>query len=810
MEEDILVELKSKRTLFMEETDNLLESRKSEMASDLYRIVDNLKSKKNITEFIESKIDYLDDTRLFYSDINNTNNCILFLVIKIIGFLFLTSYLIGVFQLIGVKDSIEEETLESIIFFIQGSKGNNTIDFYQKLYSNNTKKLPGLTLFFIMSFLSEIILKLLNFPLITIIMLILNGIVFFFLYNFQFLEGEALNNNYSFFDLFLLVLYVLYFNLILGIVALIPLQIFSVGYFYYAKYLIAKKNSLNNLNNFINGSIKNTSFISDNNIIEDNNIINDNIKNDIITGLKNDNNICITKSYYVNDNNIINDKKENMTEYFVRNSSAFFLEVNDLKKENIKEPNNKVEEIGNYTGYYLSYLLSFLTAIIVRLYSFDDYIISQHKLFYINLSLFHFIPIIISLFFYLIFSCVFKKDSKNESDICVTKFCGYLIFKEKKAKKNSVCCEGCRIGFRKFNSLWCPCCNCQCLICEKCCPCLPLSDCCKKKADLSEIGDRDKSLCVCYKLKGKCSWLCDYFSNDIVLVCSIIIFIMKISNFGFISLIDEHIEQLVHDDINYSDSKNRKEIFNIHIAYIVGIIYHYTINILFGHLCYLILPIQRFDNFGEGHSIGMGFFALTIFASAISSVFSSLVYFKKIEDYKYYLMAFSVGSFEYMKLLIINVLSKNSDNRTQLFAHSTFISLFLLIINAVFTAIDSLVADHLIFVLVQFISGLIISFIGICFFTSVIIYIKKNKIKTSEDLDELMESQIKQTQELLKERKELKEKEEKLLKEAIEKEIKIVSDIYRKGAIGYLLKENIITKEDADVLLKKDDEEDEK
>ena len=120
MEEEYLPLLKNKKTLYMEETDNLLQSRKREMASDLYGIVENLKSKKNITEFIESKIDYLDNTKLFYSDINdNKNSCILFFIIKIIGFFFLTTYLIGIFQLIGIKDSLEEETFDSIIFFLK-------------------------------------------------------------------------------------------------------------------------------------------------------------------------------------------------------------------------------------------------------------------------------------------------------------------------------------------------------------------------------------------------------------------------------------------------------------------------------------------------------------------------------------------------------------------------------------------------------------------------------------------------------------------------------------------------------------------
>ena len=819
-DEENLVLLKSKKDLFMEETDNLLQSRKREMASDLYGIVDNLKSKKNITEFIESKIDYLDNTKLFYSDIDDKqNSCFIFFMIKIVGFFFLTLYLIGIFQLIGIKDSLEEETLESIIVFIQGSKKDNTTDFYQKLYSNSTKKLPGLTLFFIMSFLSGIILKLISFPVITIIMLILNGIVFYFLYNFQFLEGKELNQNYSLFDFFILVLYVLYFNLILGIVSLIPFQIFSTGYFYYEKYLLAKKKSLNNLNNIINGSINNsinnTSFSSDSKFIQDNNKINeqnnDNINNEIITDLKNSDNIRITKSYYVNDNHIINNKTENMTEYYVRNSYSFFLEVNDLKKENIKEPNNKVEEMGKYNGYYLSYLLSFLIAIVLRIFSYDKNIISEHKLYYDGLPYLQFLPIIGSLIFYLIFSRVFKKKSDNKYDICITKFCGYLIYQEKNAKKNSVCCEGCRVGFRKFNSLWCPCCNCQCLTCEKCCPFLPLSDCCKEKADLSEIGDRDKSMCICYKLNGKCSWLCEYFSNEYVFYYSIFFFIIKLLNFGFQSLIDEHIQKLVNEDINYSDSKNRDELLKIHLAYIIGIIYYYLMNLLFGKLFSIIYPVKKANYNGEGYMMGIGFLFLTVFEGIVSFVFSSLIYYKKFEDYKYYLMAFSLSAFEYMKLLLINYHSNNSDNRTQLFAYSSFFSLSLLIINLSFIVIDYLVVDHLSFILVQFIFGLIFSFFGICIFVLTIIYLKKNKIKTSEDLDRLMEFQKDQKLKLLKEKKELKEKEEKLLIESMRKQYKRMEDIIKRATIGILVQKKAITEEEAKEILKADNDiEDEK
>ena len=280
---------------------------------------------------------------------------------------------------------------------------------------------------------------------------------------------------------------------------------------------------------------------------------------------------------------------------------------------------------------------------------------------------------------------------------------------------------------------------------------------------------------------------------------------MKLLNFGFNSLLDKHIKELIYDDINNSNSKNRDEILKIHIAYIVGIIYYYLINLLFGIIFYHIFPVKKVDYYGELYMIGMGLVVLIVFESVISCIFSSLVYFKKIEDYKYYLMAFSVSSFEYLKLLIINYVSKNSDNRTQLFTYSSFFSLFLLIINLVFTAIEYSVDERISFIFVQFISGLIFSFFGICIFALLIFFIKKNKIKTREDLDNLIESQKKEKQKLLEERKKLKEQEEKLIKESLEKEINTLKGIIQKAMVGQLLKEKVITDEDARELIKEFD-----
>ena len=64
MSEKLLKKLKrpNKDQLYKEETERLLKSRKEEMISDLYKIINNLKEKKDINEFIESKIDYLKNT----------------------------------------------------------------------------------------------------------------------------------------------------------------------------------------------------------------------------------------------------------------------------------------------------------------------------------------------------------------------------------------------------------------------------------------------------------------------------------------------------------------------------------------------------------------------------------------------------------------------------------------------------------------------------------------------------------------------------------------------------------------------------
>ena len=88
-------------------------------------------------------------------------------------------------------------------------------------------------------------------------MLILNGFIFISLKNFPFQKGDEVNENYNLKNFLILFLYVLYFNILLGIMGLIPIKIILTGYFYYEKWLNKIKYPLKNNNNIIEDELNN-------------------------------------------------------------------------------------------------------------------------------------------------------------------------------------------------------------------------------------------------------------------------------------------------------------------------------------------------------------------------------------------------------------------------------------------------------------------------------------------------------------------------------------------------------------------------
>ena len=67
-----------KSMLLNEEKTNLLKSRKKDMTSDLYSIINNLKEKKDIDDFIKSKLDAIAKNKIFFQTSKITKANLLF------------------------------------------------------------------------------------------------------------------------------------------------------------------------------------------------------------------------------------------------------------------------------------------------------------------------------------------------------------------------------------------------------------------------------------------------------------------------------------------------------------------------------------------------------------------------------------------------------------------------------------------------------------------------------------------------------------------------------------------------------------
>ena len=93
-------------------------------------------------------------------------------------------------------------------------------------------------------------------------------------------------------------------------------------------------------------------------------------------------------------------------------------------------------------------------------------------------------------------------------------------------------------------------------------------------------------------------------------------------------------------------------------------------------------------NFGK---IGGGLLTYITIQTAISIIFSGLIYFKKIQKYENYFMSINIGSKEYLKIVLLeNLLFFLESNIKELefFSLSSIISGFLLIWNAIIFILD--------------------------------------------------------------------------------------------------------------------------
>ena len=385
----------SRNELYAKEQEDIIILRKKQFFTNLTKISHNLNKKKDIKEFIEDKKDYLQDFLL--SDINKSSRCYIFFIVKIIGLIFISSNLVGIYQLIGLNETIKDEVIFTVKRFINltmnDTHDNNNTYYYQEqnfseLYEKKTlDQLPDLSLFFLSSLFSNFLLKSLGYPFMSIFILIVNSLILNFgLNNFHFLNKENLSSNYTLNEFLILIFYFIFFNLSLGLVALVPHKLFSDGYFFYEKWLELNKNSANKNNiQLINPE--------DNENVNKNNIIN-----------------------IEDENQIIKEKKEKDK---LNISNPISFNIIDIKDNEIYEPNNKQEVFtsGKYNGYYFSYLFSFLFSMICKIILSKFFLFEENdnKSFFFKLFLLYLVPILVSFIFYSYFISIFKKKTKKKA-----------------------------------------------------------------------------------------------------------------------------------------------------------------------------------------------------------------------------------------------------------------------------------------------------------------------------------------------------------------------------------------------------------
>ena len=726
------VELKTE--LYKDEKRELLIERKNQLLKKLYTISHNLKSKNNIEEFLVDKKDYISNTFKFGDSVKNYNKKVLCFLIKVLGPLFLICFLVVLFQIMEIMSTLKEEVVYAIKIYLRLNTKEVGDDFYSRLQFKENNNVPSFSLFFISSFISELLLQYVNYLILATLDFIIIGLILYFeIHTFNFVE----NKDYTFNQIIRLILYIFGIDFLLGLIALLPIQLLMNGYYIYEKSIQSNQNLNRNINN-----------------IDSNNLNSENKDLNIIPVKKYQNNIINTK-----------EEKESLINYEISNEHSFNIIDIDFDEEKIKEPKNKEQASYSFNGLVFSYFASFIIAVIIRDYINTEIVnIIIQLIIYISLAT-------SSLFLYFLFSLAFdkKKKSKSQIEISVKKFCGYLYYKEEKKQEKAICCKGCRIGMRKcyfccniFHCL--PCCKyCECTVC---CPCIPISECCKKKVDLSEKSNEDEKICLIYKIKGFCSYICDYLSDCTYMLFVFSLIYVKLLNFGFNITLNK-----------YMNSKDEIENGYLNLTFLGGLILYYLSNIFIGYLfneC--LMKFYKNEKQSESSFIGLGILPLLLFINFICLLFSILINYDIVnEGIKYHLMSLSKSGAEYYYLTMTKFIitgNFNNNDGIEILSYSTFASIFLFIYNGSIPLIENLDGKTLIFI--QYLINLIFFIPEIFFITCMCVCVRKLGIKKKEELfeelkkrDELIINKKKRLKELEKLKK---EEEDKLLLKEIQKE----------------------------------------
>ena len=237
-------EPKAKIDLYEEEKTKLIENEKNIFVKKLNDISKEISTYKTVEDFL---VNNLNKDEPIVPEINNEKSeTLIWFNMKIIGIFFMTTYITGVYIFIGFMDSIFEEIKASATLYLFNKTRNEEETFYYN-YNIINQEPPEFELYFLTSNFSDKIFGVIDIYAQTIIILIINALIFLGIYNFDFhILPENININYSVWQfLYLLLMYILLY-LSIGLISSLPHSIFTSAFDQYEKWQIERKNKKKN------------------------------------------------------------------------------------------------------------------------------------------------------------------------------------------------------------------------------------------------------------------------------------------------------------------------------------------------------------------------------------------------------------------------------------------------------------------------------------------------------------------------------------------------------------------------------------
>ena len=500
---------------------------KAQLVDVLENLGSNLKSRENKNKNIYKVYDSL----LNNEDINKreikdgTNNCILYFMFYFIAPIFGIIFLIGIFQIITVLNSVSSLLKESGKAYYNciikdecnitlTNKTDNVFEFYEYFNNNSINETINLNLMMVTGIAGEILLNSKGFRKTSFILGLVNFGTLAWLNSFDFKLKNNVEFNYSFMQIiYILICYVL---LLFGVggSALLAQQILVNSHSIYKDYVLKQLRKKWNKRIVENKEMENKESINE---------VEQNERASIDRGLEGQ------RQKRLEDN--LENLQKNKFDYF------FMICL--------------ITTAGYFGKYSINYLLNkFLSH-----YYGDDY---DKKKFFFCIIIFYGFSVIVSIILYTIFICIFRKkriDEEKKDKYRLTQACGYIIYSQninKEGEGRNCCYLCCETTIKCCNKEGCIFCNNLCgdveelddPTCMFCC-------CCEECCEYNEKDfEKDKEFfCYCYKAQRKSFWCNQFFINDTqkkIIPIMVEYFIMQLISLGFEIQYEEYKGNYVH------------------------------------------------------------------------------------------------------------------------------------------------------------------------------------------------------------------------------------------------------------------------